>query len=729
MEKLRERISCPNANVIISPSGYIVPKFPFLPQILDLLSTPWFQKPECCTVNADPSIRFHQYIPTEEEGYSEIAGAHWSRKTYAEKIGNNQTFLDPETGIIYQQWQLGLVMYNDKTGVGAIDGKYSLEPFMFTLSVLKREFRENADAWRHLGFIPQYNAGVNRDDEDERDAEARLNTFMEILSILLEDIVELQRNPPLLRLFLFGEWVHVRLIIEVAFVIGDQLSQDQHCARKKVNGGGAGRAHRCCMTSYQNAGKVENECQPLNKDIVDRLTEAVHQGEDATTRTAIVLASYPEPVAALPPRHPLRTETRNRRTSFHSFLKIRAITAREILEKSYGLYPVVNAWTKLSFGSNANGIYTAALDDPMHYDSAGQFMYLAHISFDGLLPSECKTIEKYLREDTDSRCSVRYDFPRGKFTVGFTNCTLLTASEKVGLMYALYFSLGTQRVSDVFQIAILRQQNKYLDTDFCCQIIGQSGKPKPDESQLPTVFDKYYFADRRREATAERTKSTNTAQYRLPRNLLGIRKIVDHLDGLGLMFVVDPKSPFDQLQTEYLLQTVWFRSGRKGTPHKLDDSAIIPSSYPHHVSTNEDKSMVVDLLNKAMRRGEPALTYPSSKSKTSEVASPPVGLNRVEKHIVKHWIDKPKQNGRGETTAILTDVPGFRRVLEHALIFHAIVHEFHELDASIQKDTSNLEEKIRDIMQVVLDGIYRGDNLVDTNTGKIHLHFHLARAT
>jgi hypothetical protein len=74
-------------------------------------------------------------------------------------------------------------------------------------------------------------------------------------------------------------------------------------------------------------------------------------------------------------------------------------------------------------------------------------------------------------------------------------------------------------------------------------------------------------------------------------------------------------------------------------------------------------------------------------------------------------------------------VAGYRRVLEHALIFHAIVHEFHELDASIQKDTGNLEEKIRDAMQVVLGGIYRGDNSVDTNTGKIHSHFHLARAT
>jgi hypothetical protein len=154
MEKLRERVSCPNATVIISPSGYIVPKFPFLPQILDLLSTHWFQKPECCTVNADPSIRFRQYIPTEEEGYSEIGGAHWSRNTYTEKIGNNPTFLDPETGIIYQEWKMGLVKYNDKTGVGAIDGKYSLEPFMFTLSVLKREFRENADTGHAFSLIP-----------------------------------------------------------------------------------------------------------------------------------------------------------------------------------------------------------------------------------------------------------------------------------------------------------------------------------------------------------------------------------------------------------------------------------------------------------------------------------------------------------------------------------------------------------------------------------------------
>ena len=75
----------------------------------------------------------------------------------------------------------------------------------------------------------------------------------------------------------------------------------------------------------------------------------------------------------------------------------------------------------------------------MHYNSSGLFMYLAEISFLGLLPKEQTELEEYMREDSAKRSSVRYDLPRGKFTKDFTHCTLLTASQKVvGLIYALY---------------------------------------------------------------------------------------------------------------------------------------------------------------------------------------------------------------------------------------------------------------------------------------------------
>jgi len=98
---------------------------------------------------------------------------------------------------------------------------------------------------------------------------------------------------------------------------------------------------------------------------------------------------------------------------------------------------VHNAWSRISFGSNKDGIHRATLDDPMHYSALGLFTYVAKVAFLGLQRKEAELLEKFLREEFKNRSSVWYQFPRGKFTKGFTNCTLLTASEKVGLMHAL----------------------------------------------------------------------------------------------------------------------------------------------------------------------------------------------------------------------------------------------------------------------------------------------------
>ena len=69
---------------------------------------------------------------------------------------------------------------------------------------------------------------------------------------------------------------------------------------------------------------------------------------------------------------------------------------------------------------------------------------MAKIAFGCLVPKDSEELEGYMREDfANARSCVRYDLPRGKFTAGFTNCTLLTASEKVGLMFSLYLSLGS----------------------------------------------------------------------------------------------------------------------------------------------------------------------------------------------------------------------------------------------------------------------------------------------
>jgi hypothetical protein len=148
-----------------------------------------------------------------------------------------------------------------------------------------------------------------------------------------------------------------------------------------------------------------------------------------------------------------------------------------------------------------------------------------------------------------------------------------------------------------------------------------------------------------------------------------------------------------------------------------------------------------------MRKGTPPLTYLSAKARSNQTvvtqnewngskesgtrssAESSTKRSCIEKSMTKHWIDKPKLSGRGETCAVLTDVKGLREVLQSALVFHAVVHEYHELDASIQTDTSNISSCLESLVKTMVGGVYRGDNSVDTNTCKVHAHSHLAEAT
>jgi hypothetical protein len=141
---------------------------------------------------------------------------------------------------------------------------------------------------------------------------------------------------------------------------------------------------------------------------------------------------------------------------------------------------------------------------------------------------------------------VRYDLPRGKFTAGFTNCTLLTSNEKVGIMHALYLSLGTPRVADIYQVSILCQQQKYANLS-CFDICPAVGVSNPRLSTISKLEDQYFFK-----------KSKDSGAESMRRNLTDVRKMLTSLDGVGLLTSIEEVIPsFDALHTEYLLQILW----------------------------------------------------------------------------------------------------------------------------------------------------------------------------
>jgi len=730
----------------------VVPKFDFMAQVLDLLSSEYFWSVDDCCVNVDDTSihRFQKYEPPPDEGMTEMQSGRWYSETYEKTIGNDAMCYDTNTKEWYQNWLLPVIFYNDKTGVSAMEGSYTLEPLMFTLGVIRRQKREKDNAWRHLGFIPSCSDPVTKSS-----AEKSLQFTHDCLSVLLSDVARYQIERPCVVLKLFGKEYRLRLVFEVAFVMGDQLSQDTHCCRKKINGGGAGRIHRGCMCSFLKAatrpmkypccirkprtpsdtavqedptptpsnaekkkGKKsppppppppEGSCCPVNKVVLDRLTDIILEWEDAKRRD---LKSTEYKTQYLAPEN-----EKTLKDALERSMKLRSQVARDILEKVFSLYPVQNAWSKISFGANENGIHRATVDDPMHYNSSGLFMYLAEIAFGGLLPKEQEELESYMRQDAASRSSMKNTLPRGKFSPGFTNCTLLTASEKVGLIYSLYFGLGTSRISELYTKAILRQRNKY--SNFCLQA---ETKEEEEEEEEASPEGKTSTASSARASTACPRYHQVGSQYFFKATLTGtkqkmertpkaVKRMVSDLNRFGLLNAIGPHhADLDDVQVEYLLQAIHDRV--TSNPKTTDEGTMfLPSMWETHddIAVNE----IAVILKKNFRSSQPQQMSASVPSHTYTI---------VQREIQKHWIHKPKVPGTGDTTAILTDVQGFRDVLERALIFHAVVHEYSDKE---QTSLSELKARLHPRLEDIFSKIYRGDSSVDVLTCKCHSHFHL----
>ena len=212
---------------------------------------------------------------------------------------------------------------------------------------------------------------------------------------------------------------------------------------------------------------------------------------------------------------------------------------------------------------------------------------------------------------------------------------------------------------------------------------------------------------------------SDKTNHGFPRTKESVGKMVSDLNTLGLLHTVSPlHQTFDCLQTEYILQAIWSRVTKKNGDD--DGGLLLPECLAsHRLSSTLDLPQITTYLFSQLRQQRPRSTKKENRWINCHLPS-------IERNLPKHHIDKPKVKGRGNTTAILTDVHGFRSVLEYALIFHATVHEFHELPRNLQTNFDHLTNKLTWLLKSIFSRIYRGDNGVDVLTCKCRAHFHLA---
>jgi hypothetical protein len=688
-------------SVEITKINAFVPCFSILDQIMDLIASADFQNLDNLVVNDDPTALFGKFDTPDGSSLLEVNSGRWYSDTY------DQLIKDPAT-----EWLFPLILYVDKTGTDALQ-RFPLEPLMFTTSNLKREVRERASSWRHLGFVPPYdNAGAK--------PQQTMQAFHDCLEVLLEELLQLQETPPTIDFILDGIVTTKKLILPVAFVMGDQLSQDKLCGRKAANSGGAGRIHRRCMCSALSASSTCSPCTPVSKQEIEQLVNIVLCESDPTD--TYLTDMLPNGASVV----------QKRKLCYH--LKRRSKCARRILEKVYSTYPINNAWSKVCFGANKEGIFRATLDDPMHYCDSGSFLYLAQVAFLSMTDGERLEMERIIKILFKSiRSSVREDLPRGKFSSGFSRTTLMTAGEKIGLILSLLVTLGTETGSSLFSKVIGRIQEKY-----------ESLPPSQSSGghQLPQRGDVYFF----KEFNAKKKDEENA--MRIPRTREGVAELVTNMSRHELSFVLAGKR-FDELQSEYLLFAVGSSLVVGGSSIQRQFPHIsIPNVHAMRREFSKGDTTSTNMIFRVLRKEPPVYhdtdgsavddDNDSSDDDNEQVISnshkdaPEDGpckkkrkLYEVKKEIKKHGLVKPKVNGQGPTSAILTDIQGFRDLLIKALNFHSFIHYFEQIETEDRTKVDLITKHVRGFVNAFARIVYRGDDSVDCDTSKIHSHLHL----
>jgi hypothetical protein len=264
--------------------------------------------------------------------------------------------------------------------------------------------------------------------------------YHKCLSILLEPLVEAQRRQPLMTVVLGQQVRRVRAVLLMAPILGDGKSQDMICSRV-MSYSKTLRLSRGTLTPSCLASQTTLAYKWIKSGVIQRLTRGAMfskcTGADREVWNVFV--------------HSLGTL--RTKSKYVTASKRRERTCNNVLRYALGSHTAINAFSRLDLASNL-GVYGHTLSDVMHLLEEGilkylEFTLLAPLS--GTVLSETDLLVTELFGLEANRCSGSRSFPRLNFTRGFTRLTLLSSTERVGVLIVIVLLLRTKRGREIFR--------------------------------------------------------------------------------------------------------------------------------------------------------------------------------------------------------------------------------------------------------------------------------------
>ena len=745
VESLQTKVKTPKPVLTLVRDRPVV-HFRFMDCLRDLLHSSIFDDVDNLCVNKEPAERFQPFQPVTNADYAEVMANQWAIDTRAEIDDFDDNF----------DLLLGGIIYGDKTGTD-VNQRYPLEPWMFSVLLLRRFAREDANAWRHLGYAP------SMDLLESMTTEEKLQLYHEYMAVLLEDLKCACREKPIEWVNLGGTWKKMRLHIKLAIVSGDQLSQDNICARVSSNNGTAGRIHRGCGSSalhlanaLNSDGILSQKCRPPPTAIMRRLNDlALLDAADDQTSSDVIEGILPTT------GDNATAESRKQNKLTLELLDRVKRLAKGILYKTFSTHAIENAFDGIDFGANEHGLLIAAVDDDLHSNEAGVLHALSEVCFGGLVPKERNELEDIIRTKVlCCKSSILGAYPRGTVKRDFGKLTLMSHKEKVGSVFYLLLALHDQRGRHILQSAHKRQKAKY--SSFPAKSKIQSSQKDIDNNNDGQEDSNHQESTTNRMAERSAAHKKNDPEQELPESsfpfksdlLFGGTKSGDkdpfdrtdqsiqfvcmhlHLHGFG--FLLDAE--LDAYQLDLLMVASWdilrqmkkkrypsetaIRSLSVGTDFQrlfsvIDrDSAgrmdadiadcVVPATWKTSLPRDIPPKSITTTTN-GHSHDEPITDHPSLP---------------IHGCLPKHRRVKPKIKGSGNTGAVLSDMDTLAAYIELMLSYHAWCHYSHTLSPELQRDHDLVAFGKQMVVQYTDAILYRGDGGCDSATCKTHSQLH-----
>ncbi len=208
----------------------------------------------------------------------------------------------------------GIILYIDEIATDR-HGHLLLEPVYFTLTMFNRKTRNQPQAWRPLGYIPNLGLQSKAESAFGMKKEEKIKLYHDVLRKILVPLGHFQKDGGLpFCLHYRGRDYKVLLKLPILFIVGDTEGHDRLCARYNSRAHGVARLCRHCTTPTLETSNLDYPWDLIvPHDITSLVDEEDFGGLKAISQhyvrnafyEGICLGGHPNGIHGITPGEPL----------------------------------------------------------------------------------------------------------------------------------------------------------------------------------------------------------------------------------------------------------------------------------------------------------------------------------------------------------------------------------------------------------------------------------------